>query len=80
VLKPRTIAETRAAQERFWTLWRRGAFDAEPLVAWKARYLVADRLDGPPPSGAWSGARLRLRPLLENREYTLFEVAPGDAR
>jgi hypothetical protein len=80
VRKPRTIAETRAAQERFWTLWRRGAFDAEPLVAWKARYLVADRLDGPPPSGAWSGARLRLRPLLENREYTLFEVAPGDAR
>jgi hypothetical protein len=79
VLEPRVIAETRAVQERFWALWRRGAFDPDPLVAWRARYLVADRLDGPPPSDVETGLKLRLRRLLENREYTLFEVAPVSA-
>ena len=78
MLEPRAIAETRAVQERFWALWRRGSFDPEPLVAWKARYLVADRLDGPPPAGVGTGSRVRLRKLLENREYTLFEVARGN--
>ena len=77
VLEPRAIAETRAQQARFWALWRRGSFDPEPLVAWNARYLVADRLDGPPPSGVGTGSGVRLRQLLENREYTLFEVARG---
>jgi hypothetical protein len=73
VLDPPTIAETRAVQQRFWALWRRGVFDPGPVVAWKARYVVADRLDGPPPPGVATGP-VKLRKLLENSEYTLFEV------
>jgi hypothetical protein len=76
VLEPAAIAATRAVQEAFWARWHAGAFDAEPLVAWRARFVVADRLDGPLPPGARSGSHLWLRPFLENGEYAVYEVVP----
>jgi len=76
VLAPDAIAQMRAARQRFWQLWRRGSYDPEPVVAWKARYVVADRLDGTPPKGLATAPRAALRKLLENGEYTLFEVVP----
>jgi hypothetical protein len=76
VLSPGAIAETRAAQQQFWQLWRSGVYDPAPVIAWKARYVVADRLDGSPPAGAAQAPRAALRKLLENSEYTLFEVLP----
>jgi hypothetical protein len=74
VLAPDAIAQMRAAQQRFWLLWRRGIYDPEPVLAWKARYVVADRLDGTPPRDVATAPRAPLRKLLENSEYTLFEV------
>jgi hypothetical protein len=76
VLAPDAIAQIRAAQQRFWLLWRQGIYDPEPVIAWKARYVVADRLDGRPPAGVATAPRAPLRKQLENSEYTLFEVVP----
>jgi hypothetical protein len=76
VLAPDAIAQIRAAQHRFWLLWRQGIYDPEPVIAWKARYVVADRLDGRPPAGVATAPRAPLRKQLENSEYTLFEVVP----
>jgi hypothetical protein len=78
VLEPAAIADTRAVQDGFWARWHAGGFDPEPLVAWRARYVVADRLDGPLPPGARSGSRVWLRPFLENGEFAVYEVVrPG---
>ncbi len=80
VLAPRAIAQTRAEQQQFWHRWRHGFYDPDPVVAWKARYVVADRLDGPPPADIATASRATLRKLLENSEYTLFEVVPTSGR
>jgi hypothetical protein len=77
VLDAAAIGQARAAQEGFWERWRAGQFDPEPLARWGARYVVADRLEGPAPPGALLGSKLRLRQLLENQEFALYEVEPA---
>jgi hypothetical protein len=76
LLDPAEIAATKAVQDGFWARWQAGAFDAEALVAWRARFVVVDRLDGPVPRGARSGSRVWLRPFLENGEFAVYEVVP----